>query len=266
MDPLLRREIDSPDDLDARVVYADALEEAGDARGELIHVQVKLAQTELSEDERASLGEREKKLLKKHRTKWLAPFKPYVLKCALTRGFVESIVTDGVRFLAGAAFLTDATPLVHATITGLTPQLVERLVEKAELARLRSLDLGLNRLGPEDAARLAACPHLRGLRVLGLADNALGPAGASALAGAPWPKLASLALDGNALGDAGAAALAAGSWPKLRTLTLARNEIGPAGARALKAGKLRLRSLDLRLNPALGEDAREYHARSREKA
>jgi uncharacterized protein (TIGR02996 family) len=263
LDPLLRKVIDSPDDLHAREVYADALDEAGDPRGEFIHVQCELAKKDLDEESRATLEAKSAKLLKKHRTKWLAPFKPYAIRCELRCGFVESIVTDAPRFLAGVAFLADATPLLHVTMTGLSPRLVERLVEKPELARLRSLDLGLNRLGPDEAERIAACPHLGQVRRLALADNSLGSRGAEAIAAGSWAMLESLALDGNAIGDAGAAAIAASTtMPKLRALSLRGSSIGPAGARSIAGARLRLTKLDLRLN-ALGDEGAGIMARSK---
>src|SRR5438270_582427 len=86
---------------------------------------------------------------------------------------------------------------------------IQAIIEAAapELARLRSLDLGYNLLGPEQVKPLAASPHLVRLGSLNLACNPLGNGGAAALAAAPLARLSELYLYRTQLGAAGLEAL-----------------------------------------------------------
>ena len=87
LDALLAQSLAAPDDLDARLVLADALSEAGDPRGELIRVQV----ARESNPKDRKLAKLEKQLLKDHRDALLGTLETVVLKSSLVfaRGFVE---------------------------------------------------------------------------------------------------------------------------------------------------------------------------------
>src|SRR5262249_34892147 len=66
---LLRRVREDPADDDARLVYADAILERGDPRGELIVLQQRTASGEASDAERT----RARALIREHREAWLGP-------------------------------------------------------------------------------------------------------------------------------------------------------------------------------------------------
>src|SRR5262245_63809047 len=69
---LLRTIRAEPDDDTARLVYADFVEEEGDAaRGEFIRVQVALARQAEDDPRRPALEDREHELLAEHETRWL---------------------------------------------------------------------------------------------------------------------------------------------------------------------------------------------------
>ncbi|MCA9681800.1 MAG: TIGR02996 domain-containing protein, partial [Myxococcales bacterium] len=92
---LLAHSLARPDDLDARLVLADALIELGDARGEFIQVQI--ARESAPKDRK--LAAREKQLLADHRDRFLGPLEPIVRKGSLefARGFVSACeLTDNV--------------------------------------------------------------------------------------------------------------------------------------------------------------------------
>jgi uncharacterized protein (TIGR02996 family) len=80
VDDLLQRVLDDPDDIAMRCVYADALSDAGDPRGELIQLQC--AERPLGRTQKS----REKALLKKHLDEWLGPLAKVVLKRGLRAG------------------------------------------------------------------------------------------------------------------------------------------------------------------------------------
>jgi uncharacterized protein (TIGR02996 family) len=91
------------DDLDARLVLADDLQQRGDPQGELIAVQTALAGEHLSPAERKKLAKRENALLDANHELWWGPLaqflrkrgNKYPLKPALEvtwdRGFVDSV-------------------------------------------------------------------------------------------------------------------------------------------------------------------------------
>jgi uncharacterized protein (TIGR02996 family) len=138
------------------------------------------------------------------------------------------------------------------------------LLDSPVLPQLVSLDLsGVSNWPPfhvtDDAvSALAASPLVARLASLDLKKNLLGPAAALALASSPHlTQLTRLNLSGNRIGDEGARALAGArhlAW--LTELHLRNNNIKAGGARALVASPLpaRLRFLDLRETKPL-EDA-----------
>jgi uncharacterized protein (TIGR02996 family) len=76
----------SPDDDEPRLVYADALTEEGDVRGELIALQCARAK------DGGAPSKRERALLKVHERAWLGSIEPAILKSGVVyeRGFVAS--------------------------------------------------------------------------------------------------------------------------------------------------------------------------------
>ncbi|RLN95147.1 hypothetical protein BBJ28_00022421 [Nothophytophthora sp. Chile5] len=105
-------------------------------------------------------------------------------------------------------------------------------------ARLRTLDLGFNRLSDKGATQLAqALESNASLDSLYLSGNEIGPAGAKALAQALTKNthLRSLHLSGNNIGEDGARHLAEGvaGNSALRALYLGTNGIGAVGMQSL---------------------------------
>ncbi|MCR9201550.1 MAG: WGR domain-containing protein [Planctomycetaceae bacterium] len=70
-EPFLEAILESPDDPAAYLVYADWLEDSGDAMGELIRIQWQLEDEGLKAADRKPLVAREKALLKEHEAEWL---------------------------------------------------------------------------------------------------------------------------------------------------------------------------------------------------
>ncbi len=105
LDTLLAAVLAAPESDDARLVYADALSERGDLRGELIAVQCGLAR---APDNRELLA-REKELLDAHGKQWLGELSKLVMTDhRFERGFlascrVESTKRNAARALAGHA-------------------------------------------------------------------------------------------------------------------------------------------------------------------
>lgn len=194
MDPLFAAILANPDDDAPRVVYADALQERGDPRGELIPVQIELARAPGDAARRKALAAVERRVLKR-----IAPVAPLPKGARLSyrRGFEDGLYVDIHEFANCAAELLDAMPLLRGLFfnetrgapwtdslraiiaTGRT-QDIERLglpgsfapdgipviTEGSALPRLRELDLGRGSLTLEETLELAAWP--RRLRRLSL--------------------------------------------------------------------------------------------------
>jgi uncharacterized protein (TIGR02996 family) len=84
--------LESPDDDTPRLVYADWLDEHGDAaRGEFIRVQCELAQSNEDDPRWLDLVWRERCLLLDHQVVWLGTLRPSVTRWTFRRGFLDEI-------------------------------------------------------------------------------------------------------------------------------------------------------------------------------
>jgi uncharacterized protein (TIGR02996 family) len=229
--------IESPDDDNLRLVYADWLEDLGDPRGEFIRVQCQLANLPEGDARRPELEARERELLAKYSPVWVQELQPDPAGVTFRRGFVEDVETDAEFLLQQAAGLFRLTPLRHLLVQGyqgnqLGPEGTRTLASWPQLARLQSLRLPENRVGDAGTEALAASPHVKGLLVLDLGNNHIGEEGTAALAHSPYlAGLKELYLDYNHIWLGGAQALARS--PYLANLTLLDLEhnffIGPEG-------------------------------------
>jgi uncharacterized protein (TIGR02996 family) len=252
------------DDWRSWLVYADWLQDQGDARGEVIVLEHRLAAEGLSEEEARRVRARIKALGREHRPTWRQGLELPAggeLECRF--GFPV-----GVRLP-----WSEGAPAVLARLVDHPGcRLLTRLhlagesVDTAALARLPALraflELSLARcaLGPRGAEALARSPHLGGLVRLDLSRNEVGPQGAAALAqSSTLGALERLELASDRVGAEGAAALAQSRT--LRALDLSHNGLGPEGAAEL-ARSTTLRSLDLSLTP-LGDEGAAALAQSR---
>jgi uncharacterized protein (TIGR02996 family) len=113
-DAMLRAIIDAPDDDTPRLVYADLLEENGDAdRAEFIRLQVEPARLAPDGDGRAKMEEREHELLARHAVSWLGALHHPLLHWRFDRGFVAGLGHAGVFQLTQAIEYEDANPDWH---------------------------------------------------------------------------------------------------------------------------------------------------------
>jgi uncharacterized protein (TIGR02996 family) len=240
--------LDAPDDDGPRLIYADWLEEHGEAdRAEFIRVQIALARG--ADDPRApAWWERQEALLAEHRGAWLGPLRGLFYLHEFRRGFLEEVTLKAQVFLdhAGALFRAAPVRLVRL-LKGAA--LMGPLADCPALRRVAELRLTDNLVGDDGVLALAASPHLAGLTTLRLGNNGLGDRGAEALAGSPHlAGLTTLNLSRNTIGDRGVLALARSPHlARLSALDLRNNQIGDAGVRALaESPHLRgLRALDL---------------------
>lgn len=209
----------NPDDDTLRLVYADWLEERGDAdRAEFIRLQITEAQTQMPGSPRS------RELLERNRKRWLIPGIPG--SQVFLRGFVEYLHISADDFLKHEAMIETAAPVVGLRLSVAAGR-TSALVNVGWLSRLRSLDILNDGMGPRmrEWFRPGAFPRLRSLS---LRNNRLWADYLAILAElAPnLPALERLDLSGNPFGDEGFAHLtAAPALGSLRDLVLRSDDV-----------------------------------------
>jgi uncharacterized protein (TIGR02996 family) len=254
---------DEPDDDGLRLVYADWLEEHGDAaRAELIRVQVEQARSGDDSRRYYALEARQRVLLNEHERAW-AGSPPSGVIVRFHRGLLavrcggqvfgvprmrewwqqHGPRVEGLRLMSchdatlgrlAADGTLDRVPRLNLSLTFVKGKGVPHL---ARLWRLRELDLTRLVLSDADLAPLAALKGLRALRLDGIPLNGTGLA---ALAG--LEELRELSLDGTAVTNEGLPHLA--GLGRLRELGLHATQVTSRGLPFL-AGLAGLEELDL---------------------
>ncbi|MFZ5442822.1 MAG: TIGR02996 domain-containing protein [Myxococcota bacterium] len=196
----------APGDDAARQVLADALQEAGDPRGEFIALQ-------LQADAPAS-ARRQRTLLRKHLDSWLGPLAPFVIKAGLEfrRGFpataklrvdthddaararsLEEWATfEELTFSRETFFAPSMRSLVRAWEVS-SAGLLEFGATKA-LPPLRVVGMELGRWDTQQLRRWEVVARLSSLEVLRVAASGLTETTLVQLFGALPPRLASLSF------------------------------------------------------------------------
>jgi uncharacterized protein (TIGR02996 family) len=165
--------LDDPDDDAPRLVYADWLEEHGDAeRAEFIRLQLARAALEDHDPRVQQLQQRCRELTAEPGTeeRWTPKLPRGMGYPEFHRGFVEKVSCRIPDFLKGAERLLAAIPLRHLNVGETNPTLqdLKALLASPHLARLRKLALYGNHLDDSATEAIAASPHLRGLEELDL--------------------------------------------------------------------------------------------------
>jgi uncharacterized protein (TIGR02996 family) len=247
-----------------RLVYADWLEEKGDAeaadRAEFIRVQCRLYELPEGHRGRGALEARARELLRGHWRAWVGPLRELAgpLRDRIgegwmretfyaegldrfSRGFVETLNLTARTFVEQADALAHLTPLRHLRVWrgGGCIDVLAGAPHLGWLTTLAFVDYYQYPLAADDARALAESPHLTRLRVLNLFRNGVGDEGLAALARAPWlAGLDWLQVADNGISERGVAALAASGRPlRLGTLSLYDNPIGDAGCAALAGAR-----------------------------
>jgi uncharacterized protein (TIGR02996 family) len=236
-DAFLQEIIADPDSDVPRLVYADYLEENGNAdRAEFIRVQCELAKLGEDDERRFDLEAREQELLQAFGKKWLAPSRAWAsVGWEYRRGFVEHITLTSSRLAKYADELFRRAPVREVTLRGLPAALTE-LVNCPQLARICALDVvsGLNYLREAYCAELASSPYLKNLRTLRFNRTRTGVGGiAVLLATGAFPELTRLELQHHRHRRLTDVLADLPSLARLRELDLSYNEFGDDGLQAL---------------------------------
>jgi len=245
----LRSIVNDPDDDAPRLIYADWLDEQGDAdRAEFIRLQVRLFRMSVNDPNYKSMHERSYELSQPHHVEWVnrLPQFEHVHWESFERGFISAVqFTEPDAYFHHAAKVLYAAPIQELRLHRFYWPEACRLGESEHLKGIRILDLNDgNRIGNQGTEGLMKSPYLRSLRSLKLGNNSLGSAAVRAIAFAPYMrKLRELKLERNDLYDDAVQFLAESSnLVNLEELDLDRTRTGDAGLKAL-AGSKYLKSL-----------------------
>lgn len=262
-----------PDDDGPRLVYADALSEQQDPRGEFILLQCQAARLPSEDPKRAELAQRAKQLLDQHRAAW----SPAGLEWQFDRGFPFFLQVHVSQLREHLAAIHAAWTLrsLEVRFTSAEPGDLIGLLTFPVLQRVRSLSfnwhtphhLAIELLAEPWIAKLerlqfswAMLPqpfwqvlgraesHARQIPELDLMLSDARDDFVRLLDPAPWPRLRWLRLANGRLGTRGCELLAQpGLFPALEHLDVSWNRIGKQGAALLARSPLihQLTGLDL---------------------
>jgi uncharacterized protein (TIGR02996 family) len=210
-DPFLPALLEEPDNDTLRLIYADWLDDQGQARGEFIRIQCAKAKA-ADDDPCLPIWEaRERELLTTHEVDWVRPLRHLIDAWEFRRGFVEKVT---MRPGANWSELLELAPVRHIHFyqrAHATPQEVRVLAQSPGLKRLLTLKLNTDRgIRDDSVAVLAGCPYMSGLLGLDLSDNWIHNEGAHLLAESPYlSRLRRLRLEHNLITRDGKRALRA---------------------------------------------------------
>src|SRR5262245_54103818 len=116
----LRAIIESPDDDELRLVFADWLEERDDPRGEFVRIEVEQARPGLDKLRQEKNSYRAHELLRAHEKTWVAPLRPWAREWRFVRGFVEWVRIEAEVVLGEGRRVFERTPVREARFNNAT--------------------------------------------------------------------------------------------------------------------------------------------------
>jgi uncharacterized protein (TIGR02996 family) len=244
-DAAFRRAIlESPDDDAPRLVFADWLDERGEAdRAEFIRLQIRYAGLAPGDPERRALKSVVEQIEHAHRVEWVNQLPQFedVHWGTFDRGFVSAVRFDNPdAYFASARKVFAAAPVREVRFHQFRWHDATRLAESPYLLRVRILDFNDgNHVANQGVEALMRSPQLASLTELKLARNSLGSAGVRAIAQSPYVRgLQRLELPRNDIWDDGLKYLATSpTLGGLEVLDLERTRAGDDGVMTLVRSK-----------------------------
>ncbi|MCE9561249.1 MAG: TIGR02996 domain-containing protein [Planctomycetes bacterium] len=202
-DALLAAIIATPDEDTPRLVYADWLQENGQAeRAEFIRLQIQSATLDQSGSEAVGLKLRAQQLVNEHASVWLEPLSLFPAQVRWVRGFVEHVTLTPKNLLPHLERLFPLAPVCSLELvsghgaygslrlpasvepispTGEAPFLRE-LAKWPQLTRIRRLRHFSLWVADREIRALVESPFITNLQVLDLSRSSIGEEGIIAIA------------------------------------------------------------------------------------
>ncbi len=173
-DALLRAIVQNPQDDWPRLVYADWLEEHGQAeRAELIRVQIQRANLPHDDPQQPPLRTRERHLLDEYSNRWLAPVQALLRQVTFCRGFPEFARVETHLFLREHAALFRFLPTLRGLHLYNAAAHLHGLILSPGLAPVRELSIAAQYLHDAVFQQFALAESLQQLEALDLSSNNL---------------------------------------------------------------------------------------------
>jgi uncharacterized protein (TIGR02996 family) len=196
--------LEHPDDDAPRLIYADWLDDHGDAdRAEFIRVQVELAHLTADFPRRRELAFRSWQLREEHGERWAEPIRPFVEEWHFHRGFIERVVVAADKLLSQGETLFRLAPIQRFRLTDARGD-TRFLGSLPDWMKVTSLDLVGNEFQDDLLPALATCPALPSLKRFVLSCNPLRDGATELLCRHPcFDHLEGLFCGGNPMTDQG---------------------------------------------------------------
>ena len=224
---------ETPDDDAPRLVYADWLEENGQAeRGQYIRLQCQANQLAEGSSERDDAEDQTGKLFAAHAHDWMAEV-PEILDSTITeRGFWTWVTADVNIYLD---FIKNHSLIPFAPTQKLQlynpGKHFKKLLDSPELRWVTELNIENCKVTEAKARAIVKCPHLQTLKSLRIQSGELKTKGVLALLGSDGlPSLEKFSMSLGELGDDGMSKLAnEPGLARLKYLDLGTSEFGSDG-------------------------------------
>lgn len=250
-DAFLQDILDDPADDTPRLIFADWLDEHGDAdRAEFIRGQIALEGISPADPRRGDLAARMDELERAHRDAWSEPVRGLAGEVTFRRGFVAAVTVSPLQFYEHGEALLRRAPIEGFRLAAASGEF-DDLLGHALFRLVERLEVRGHDLGDAGVERLVRSPNRGRFAGLILHHCGLTERTAALLREMPLDRLAHLNLGANDLHDAGVVRLfAAPDLARLEYVGLGGNELRPAAATVIAASPASraLRKLNLGAN------------------
>lgn len=168
---LTREVLEHPDDDERRLVLADFLKQRGDPKGELIDLQVRLAQMASQHPDRVMLDFRARKLIAERGPQIAGAVARRCAAYEFTRGLITHVTMTAASFAKHFELLLDEHPIDTVRLRPLDSTSLEEMARAPGLAKLRRLELQRSGAAADVTLRpLFVSEHLVSLEALRLSQ------------------------------------------------------------------------------------------------
>lgn len=196
---LEKKILEKPDDLKRHEAYVEWLRENdGDARADLIEVQIALENPKLNREKRFELELQEKRILNEHGREWIGPLADFIMmrdipgrrfqpkpSCAIEwyRGWVYGLTLDELTLKLSKVLLQAPELRLFRKLTLIDPvnASCDYLHEWGLLDKISDLDISYGRITDKGALTLGADRSLKKLKSVDMTGNQIGEEGLAAI-------------------------------------------------------------------------------------
>jgi uncharacterized protein (TIGR02996 family) len=196
---LEKKIFEKPEDLKRHEAYVDWLRENdGEARADLIEVQIALENQKLNREKRFELELQQSRILNEHGREWIGPLADFIMMrdipgrrfqpkpaCAIEwyRGWVHGLTLDELTLKLSKVLLQAPELRMFRSLTLIDPvnASCDYLHEWGLLDKINTLDISYGRITDKGALTLGADRSLKKLKSVDMTGNQIGEEGLAAI-------------------------------------------------------------------------------------